>query len=55
MTQKRYTYIPQRMKSVNKEDPYVTGTEDIDAGNGKSQKEINDEILARLEALESNT
>ena len=55
MTNKRYTYIPQRMKSVNKEDPYVTSAEDIDAGNGKSQAEINADIIARLEALEGNT
>ena len=51
MTNKRYTYIPQRMKSVNKEDPYVTGAEDIDAGNGKSQQVKNTEVDETLTQL----
>ena len=51
MTNKRYTYIPKRMKSVNKEDPYVTGAEDIDAGNGKSQQVKNTEVDETLTQL----
>ena len=54
MTNKRYTYIPQRMKSVNKEDPYVTGAEDIDAGNGKSQQVKNTEVDEKIDNEISN-
>lgn len=34
MTQKRYTEIPRRFRSIASDDPYVTGSEDIDAGLG---------------------
>lgn len=53
MTQKRYTEIPKRQKCVNKEEPYIGGAEDvIDDALGKTQAEINADILARLAASE---
>ena len=53
MTQKRYTEIPKRQKCINKEEPYIGGAEDIiDDVLGKTQAEINADILARLAALE---
>lgn len=47
--------IPSRLYNAAK-GGHVAGTEDIiDDESGKTQKEINAEIFARLEALEDNT
>ena len=48
MTQKRYTEIPRRFKSIAKDDPYVAGSEDIDAGGGKNQKQLNEETDEKI-------
>lgn len=48
MTQKRYTEIPRRFKSIASDDPYVAGSEDIEAEEGKTQKQFNEETDERI-------
>ncbi len=55
MSTEKKVPIPARVYNAA-EGGHVAGTEDIiDDASGKTQKEINAEIFARLEALEGNT
>ena len=47
--------IPGRLHSVATDGQVVGADEVFDDEKGKTQKEINDEILSRLNALEGNT
>lgn len=53
MTQRRYTEIPKRQKCVNKEEPYIGGTEDIiDDTLGKPQSEVNQDRIEDVATLD---